>query len=75
MEEIFLLAGGFTFWDILKFLMLLFLALYVVFALVVLKQVRLMTETVKAGFEVPIEVFALLHLLFAFSVLIVSLIV
>lgn len=45
---------------------------YVIFALVVVKQVNKMTDTLEVGFEAPLRFFALLHLLMAIGNLIVS---
>lgn len=46
------------------------LVLYLVFALVVLRQVKLMTDTLEVGFEGPILAAAWLHLILAFATLI-----
>lgn len=45
--------------------LLFFLLIYVVFAIVVVKQVKLMTKTLELGFETCIEYLSYLHLAFA----------
>jgi hypothetical protein len=51
----------------------LFLLLYVLFAAVVVKQVRVMNETLSVGLEKPLKVISLVHLIFSIIVLILSL--
>lgn len=63
----------FAVWQTVKVGMLLFLVLYIIFSVVVVKQVHLMTETLKVGFEVPVKVVAYLHLAFAIAVLLITL--
>lgn len=53
---------------IIKLLVLFGLALYIVFALVVVRQVQLMTDTVDVGFETPVRMLAIVHLVFALAV-------
>lgn len=57
-----------TVWVVVKIAILILLSLYLVFALVVIRQVRLMTSTLQLGFETPVTVLSFLHL--AFSVLV-----
>lgn len=47
----------------------LFLVIYVVFALIVVKQVRVMNQTLDVGFEGVIMLISFLHLAFAVFVL------
>jgi len=70
MEHIIL--GGFDTWIIVKVLALVLLGMYLVFALVVTKQVSLMIKTLNLGFNAPIRFMALLHLLFAIVVFIAA---
>jgi len=42
---------------------------YVIFAFVILKQVGTMTKTLEMGFERPIQIIAVFHLLFAMATL------
>ena len=51
---------------------ILFLILYLVFAGVVIKQVRMMTDTLEVGFENPIKFIVLLHFIFALTTLVLA---
>ncbi len=62
-------------WLIVKIFFLIGLGVYLIFALVVLKQVSIMTETLDIGFELPIKLLSWLHLLFAIGVFVFALIV
>lgn len=64
-----------TIWTILKIFILIFLGLYIIFALVVVRQVQLMITTVKVGFENQLKLLSFAHLLFAIAVLFFALIV
>ena len=66
---------GISIWTIAKGAVVVFCLLYIVFALVVLRQARLMTETLEVGFEKQIKFLALAHLLFAVVVLVLALII
>lgn len=59
---------------ILKGAILLSLTLYFVFALVVVRQVALMTDTVHVGLEKEVKILAWLHLIFVIVVFGVALI-
>lgn len=63
---------GDTFLFITKSGIIFFLFIYVVFAVVVVRQVKLMTETLKVGFETPIKTLALIHAVTAIFILVVS---
>lgn len=62
-------------WTIAKGFVIFAIILYLVFAFVVIKQVRLMTETLEIGFEAPIRYFAYLHFLFALGILLLTVII
>lgn len=64
---------GVDFLLIIKFFVLVFLALYVIFALVIVRQVRLMSSTLDVGFEGPIKFLSLVHLAFAIAVAVFAL--
>jgi len=49
--------------------------LYFVFALVVVKQVKMMTQVVSGVLDAPIKVVAWIHLLFSFLVILFALII
>lgn len=55
-----------------KGMTLIAVAVYVVFATVVVRQVYLMTQTLRVGFETPIKIIAWAHLFFALIVLLLS---
>ncbi len=52
-------------WAVLKIFVLIAMLLYIAFALVVVRQVQLMTKTLNLGFEFPVKTLALLHLIAA----------
>lgn len=66
---------GISIWLIAKIAALILLALYLVFALVVVRQVQLMTDTVEVGFEGPIRAFSYLHLIFAVIIFIAAILI
>ena len=53
---------------IIKIALLIFLSLYIIFAGIVVKQIRVMTDTLEVGFEKPIKIIGFVH--FAFSVIV-----
>lgn len=65
---------GVSVWFLAKIFILLALAIYLVFALVVIRQVNLMIATVEVGFEVPIRLLAWGHFLFAVGVFVLALV-
>jgi hypothetical protein len=58
---------------IVKAIIALGLGMYTVFALVVIRQVSLMTQTVKTGLEMELKILSWLHLMFAVGVLLYTL--
>lgn len=64
-----------TVWVIVKIFFIIGLLVYNIFALVVLKQANIMTETISMGFELPIKLLAILHLIFAISILLFAIVV
>ena len=73
MENI--LTTGFNTWVLIKALALVLLAMYLVFAFVVTRQVGLMTRTLHLGFDAPAKFLAYFHLAFAVLVFFVALII
>ena len=69
------MIGSFSFLPILKIFALIGLGIYIVFALVLVRQVQLMTDTLEVGFEKPIRFLSFVHLLFAVAVFVLALIV
>jgi hypothetical protein len=59
-------------WSVVKVFILLALALYIVFAVVVIRQVKLMNRTLKGVFNLPISLIAWLHLGLALFVFVLS---
>ncbi len=66
---------GFDVWLIVRFLFLFAIAIYIIFAIVVVRQVGLMTKTLEVGFEIPIKLIGILHLLFAIGTFVLALLI
>lgn len=66
---------GIPVWSLLKIGILFALLIYVIFSVVVVKQVRLMTETLDVDFGKVIGAVATLHLIFAIFVFFLALII
>lgn len=62
-------------WFLVKIGFLVLILFYLVFAVVVVKQIYLMTATFKTGFEFPLRSIAWAHLLVATGIFIVSLVI
>jgi len=70
-----LLTSGFNTWILIKALALVLLGMYIVFAFVITRQVKLMTSTLHLGFEAPAKFLSYFHLAFAVLVFFAALIV
>lgn len=70
-----ILPFNMTIWFIAKILVLFAILVYVVFAGVVVKQIRVMTETVKMGFEKPLKAMSIVHLIVSLAVFILALVI
>jgi len=57
---------------ILKAVVFVFLALYIIFAVVIIRQVKIMTDTLEVGFETPIILLSYIHLAFSVCVLLLA---
>jgi hypothetical protein len=66
---------GFNIWIIIKIFSLAILAIYIIFAFVVTRQVKVMTETLTLGFESVARFLSLFHLVFAIVVFVIALVV
>jgi len=66
---------NFPTWGIAKGFVLFAIVMYVVFGFVVVRQVRLMTDTLQLGFEGFIKIISYLHLLFTIAVFIFALLI
>jgi len=66
---------GISIWLIIKIAALILLGLYIVFSLVVVRQTKLMTDTLSLGFEALIIMIGYIHLAFAVLVFFAALII
>ena len=66
---------GISIWAIAKVFVALALVLYVIFALVVVRQVQLMIDTLEVGLEKIIRMLAIGHLVFSIVVFALALII
>ncbi|KKS96237.1 MAG: hypothetical protein UV71_C0001G0111 [Microgenomates group bacterium GW2011_GWC1_43_13] len=73
MENI--LTTGFDIWILIKALALIILGMYLVFAFVITRQVKLMTSTLRLGFDGPAKILSYLHLVFAVLVFLAALVI
>ena len=60
---------GLDVWLVAKYLVVFALVIYAIFAWVVLRQIQLMTDTLEVGFETPVRLLGIFHLLFALGAL------
>lgn len=74
-DNLFRFLFGVDPWGILKVPVLFALLLYVVFAVVVVKQVHMMTETLCDQLELPLKIVAAIHLAGAIFVFVLALII
>ena len=65
--------AGISVWLIVKIAVLILLGLYIVFSLVIVRQTKLMTDTLSLGFETPIILLGYVHLAFAIVVFLTAL--
>jgi hypothetical protein len=70
-----ILTGGFNTWILIKALALVLLAMYIIFASVIIRQVKLMTSTLQLGSETLMKLLTYLHLAFAIFVFLAALII
>jgi len=66
---------GISIWLVVKVAALILLGMYLVFSLVVVRQIKLLTSTLTLGFEAPIIMFGYIHLAFAVLVFLAALII
>ena len=62
-------------WTGVRILIFIGLGLYSLFAGIIVRQVMLMTDTLEVGFEMPIRLVAILHLLFALGTFLFALLI
>lgn len=70
-----LLLHTFNFWAVVKVFSLITLFMYIIFAFVITRQVKVMTETLVLGFENVVKFLSFFHLAFAILVFLTALIV
>ena len=61
-----------SFLILIKIGIIAFLVIYNVFSVIVVKQVRIMTEALEVGFEAPVRLLAYAHLTFSLGILILA---
>lgn len=71
MIEDFILNGQ-PLWVVFKSLALIGLVIYIIFALVVIRQVNKMTDTLAVGFEAEVRFVAIVHFILALATFIVA---
>ncbi len=64
-----------TFWMAAKVMVIIGLLVYLVFAGVIIRQTKYMTDTLEIGFEGVIKVFAWLHMLFALGTFVAAFVI
>lgn len=62
-------------WDIVRIMFLLAIGLYILFSIVIVRQVQLMTDTLELGFETPVRILAIFHLAVALGVFVLALVI
>ena len=62
-------------WEVVKVLILFGLGLYLVFALVVIRQVQLMSKSLNGSLDLPLRLMALVHLGMVIGVFLFALVV
>lgn len=68
-------ASVFTIWSVIKILILIFLCIYIIFSLVLIKQVQMMITTLEIGFEKQLKFLSFIHAFFAIGVLIFGILI
>jgi hypothetical protein len=70
-----ILTLGFNPWILIKALALVLLGMYIIFAFVIIRQVKLMTSTLQLGSETLMKFLSYIHLAFAIFVFLAALII
>jgi hypothetical protein len=74
-QDIFNFLTTITVWHLLKIFILMALLVYLVFSILVLRQVKIMTETFKTGFELPLRIISWVHLILVCLLIVIGLVV
>jgi hypothetical protein len=69
------LIFGISIWLIVKIATLILLGMYLMFCLVVVRQIKLITSTLSLGFEGPVTTLGYIHLAFAILVFLAALVI
>ena len=64
---------GISVWLAVKIFILIFLGIYIIFAVVVIRQIKLMSETLDMGLNLPIRFLGWTHFLFAVGIFVIAL--
>ncbi len=70
-----LALSGFNFWFLIKILFVIALGLYLFFAIIIVRQVKIMFETLKGMLDWPIKLIAWVHLGIAVFIFILAFII
>jgi hypothetical protein len=62
-------------WEIVKWFVVFGEVIYIIFAFVIVRQVKVMLETLDIGFAYPVRLISYLHFLFALGIIILSVII
>jgi len=66
---------GISIWSVAKIFILIAFAVYILFSIVVVRQVNLMTDTLEVGFENQVRTLAFVHLFIAIGIFVLALII
>ena len=70
-----MILSGITIWFVAKIMFLVAMAIYVVFAFVIVRQSKIMTDTLEIGLEKVIRMIAFAHMLFAIGTFVLALVI
>ena len=70
-----LMGVSFSLWGLVKILFVIGFGLYIAFAVIVIRQVKMMSEVVEGIFVWPLKIFAWIHLGLAIFVFLLSLMI
>lgn len=62
-------------WEIVKWFLVFGEIIYLIFSFVVVKQIRVMIETLDIGFSSPVRLIGYAHFLFALGIIILSVVI
>ncbi len=64
---------GISVWTVVKIALLMLLGIYIIFSLIVTRQIKLITSTISSGFEASITTIGYIHLAFTILVFLAAL--